>query len=172
MAFLKIGGVLYSMSGAHGRDVHTNFRHALQLLDTADEFGDTYTIIDVGTHHVMDDPLLIFAEDDRTMMETFPAYTDGYTALDDRVSIRLEPDSYSEQQDVVGNWHGVEFHTVRDDVRRTYREQNAKQHTDTPRPQSVEDLFTDTTGFYTPRDDMLDRFADYVEEFPDDTPEL
>lgn len=163
------------MMALYGGELDNNFQHALQFLDTTDKVGDRYTVIDMGVHTVMEQPLLIFAEDGRTQLETFSAYT-PHTALEDRTDIRLEPDTYEDwERAELDDWYGrLQFDTVRDDARYSYRDKNATQNnTARTSVSSVGDLFAGDGAWYVPDDDMITAFEAYLDETDqDDFPEL
>jgi len=129
----------------------------------------------MGVHTVMDQPLLILAEDGRTELESVPAYT-AHTALEDRTDIRLEPDTYDDhEREPLGDWYGrIQFDTLRREARQEYRDRNANQSRQGQAGMSsIDDLFTDTTYWYAHDDAMISAFAQYIDgRDQDDFPEL
>lgn len=163
------------MMALYGAELDNNFQHALQFLDTSDDLGDQYTVIDMGVHKVMEQPLFIFAEDGREQLATYPAYT-SHTALEDRADIRLEPYTVNDRtRDELGDWYGrLEFDILKSDARRAYRKKYAADGQDVrSTPGSVGTLFSDSSSWYTPDSGMISEFESYLDGAnADDYPEL
>lgn len=163
------------MMALYGAELDNNFQHALQLLDTKEDTGDRYTVIDMGVHTVMEQPLFILAEDDRDELATYPAYT-SHTALEDRVDVRIEPYTVNDRtRDELGDWYGrLEFDILKDDARRAYRHKYAVNGKNAgPTARSVGHLFSNDASWYTPDNSMIDEFDAYLDDRDqDDFPEL